>query len=242
MRKILFTCLVTLLLHFSPTYCAGPLTFDFEPAFNSKYLWRGITCSGAPVLQPSLSASYGQLSFNLWGNLNLESNNDYDFELNEVDYTLCYQYSTGPVDFSLGSILYTFPNIGDGSTAELFAGVGFPMLLNSSVTLYQDVDEAEGTYVSLAVAPSIPLDNWNTSLDISLSVGFGSSKHNAFYYGSSGGGATDILVGFGMPFKLSGRTAITPQIAFTGLLDKSIRDIQADDSAILLGVSVSTSF
>ncbi len=242
MKNIMYVCALALLLNPLPALRGETLNLDFEPTLNSKYVWRGITFSGESVFQPSVSASYGRLSFNLWGNLNLVDNDDYDIELNEIDYTISYSVLSGPVDFALGGVLYTFPNIGDGATTELFASIGLPSRLNPSFTVYQDVQEAEGTYLSLGIAPSIPLDNWNTSLDLALSMGIGSSKHNTFYYGASGGGATDFLLGLGMPFQLSDNTTLTPHIALASLLGKDIRASQARDSAVLVGFGLSSSF
>ena len=213
-----------------------------ETALMNKYIWRGIVVTGEPVIQPSVTTGFGGLSFNVWGNIDLSDGENYDLDLNEVDYTLDYSAELGVVGLSAGAIYYSFPNTGVDGTTELYAGLSISSVLNPSITLYRDVQEAEGTYVSLGIAPSIPLEACNSSLDLSFSLGIGSDKHNSFYYGAAGSAVSDFMLGLSMPFSLSGNTSLTPSIAFVNLVDSDIRDAQASDGNVLVGLSFSTSF
>ncbi|MBW7995828.1 MAG: hypothetical protein FVQ81_04495 [Candidatus Glassbacteria bacterium] len=215
---------------------------SFESSMMSKYVWRGVVVSGEPVMQPTVSAGYGKLSFNVWGNINLSDGQNYDVNLNEVDYTVDYAAVSGPVGISVGGIYYTFPNTGVGATTELFASLSIPSILNPSVTIYQDIQEAEGTYLSLGIAPSVPINAWNSSLDLALCLGFGSGRHNEFYYGAKGGALTDFFLGLSMPFSLSANTSLVPGIAFVNLLDSEIRGAQSSDDNLVVGLTFTAAF
>jgi hypothetical protein len=216
--------------------------FSFDSAVYNKYIWRGIVFGTESVIQPSVSAGYGNLSFNVWGNMALSDGQNYDLELNEIDYTFDYSQSLGELGISVGAIYYTFPSIGTGETTELYAGLSISSVLNPSITYYQDVQEAEGGYLLLGVAPSIPIDAWSTSLDLAMSLGVGTEEHNSFYYGTNSSSVTDFMLGLSIPFRLTDRASLVPSIAFVNLVDSEIRDVQSSDENILVGLSFSTSF
>lgn len=215
---------------------------SFNSAVMNKYIWRGIVVTDESVIQPSISAGYGKLSFNVWGNVDLSDGQNYDVDLSEVDYTLDYSATLGIAGFTAGAIYYTFPNTGFDATIEIYAGLSLSSPLNPSATFYQDIHVSDGAYLLLSIAPSIPLDAWSSSLDLTLSLGIGSGNNNSFYYGSSGGAVSDFLLGLSMPFNLSDRTSLTPSIAFINLVDNGIRAAQACDDNILVGLGFSTSF
>ncbi len=138
----------------------GESEVDFEVTadFFSKYILRGQNLDDDPVFQPGLSVSYRDLTAAIWGNLELTNINGNRGDFSELDYSLDYSGvlpGMERIGYSVGVIYYDFPGTTTKDTTELYWGLNFDLPLNPSVTVYHDVDEAEGTYVSLAAAHSI---------------------------------------------------------------------------------------
>ncbi len=52
------------------------IEFEVTADFFSKYIWRGQKLNDDPVFQPGISATYGNLTAAIWGNLDLTNYND----------------------------------------------------------------------------------------------------------------------------------------------------------------------
>ncbi len=216
-----------------------------DAAVMNSYVWRGILLTDDPVFQPGVTVGCNNLSLNFWANMDLGDANDTKGDINEFDYTLEYDYSVRSFNLSAGVIHYTFPNTDFDPTTELFAGIGYEVIGNPSLTVYQDIGEAEGTYLSLGGGTSVPLGSLS-SLDLSASLSFGSSGHNGFYYGSDEAGFTDILLSAGVPFGIGDQCEISPSLAFTSVIDSGIRDSydsgDMNTSNIVYGITLSAGF
>ena len=72
---------------------------DASLAVASRYVWRGQTLSEGFVAQPSVTATWGGFSANLWANIDLDAmeEDDDDIAMNETDLTLSYDMAAGPV-------------------------------------------------------------------------------------------------------------------------------------------------
>jgi len=232
--------------------CSAParsadVTGSAGMGFFSKYVWRGIGVTGGPVLQPSAGAEVSGLTLGVWGNMDLDDVNGLSGQFNEVDYTVDYTFPLGEkASVSVGGILYDFPNTPFYATAELYAGVGFDVPGDPSVTIYRDVDEVEGLYASFACGYGMTIGG-ERMLDLGLSIGFGDSDHNAGYYGVASSGFTDLLLTVGSTFgSANGKMSVTPSLAISTALDGDIADALdlagKDPSNVVLGVSVSASF
>jgi hypothetical protein len=232
----------------------GPsFSFAADAALASKYIWRGINLDDEAVFQPSVTVGYGGLSFNIWGSMELTDANTYpgygtgEGEFTEVDYTLDYSFDiTDTLSGSVGAIYYDFPNTGFDSTTELYAGISADVLLSPSLTVYQDVDEAEGTYVLAGLGHT--LCEWEMlngdatgALDIGTSAAWGSSDHNNFYYGVDDGALTNWDLTVAMPLTY-GNFSLTPSVTYSRLLDDDIRDNMADDDNLYGAIAVGWSF
>ena len=195
---------------------------------SSLYLWRGMRIVDDPVLQPSVTAAYGGLSVGIWGNLDLGAANQRSGEFTELDYTVDYSFTAGKSAISFGSVTYDFPTYQASSTTELYGSLGLAVPANPSITIYQDIDEAEGTYVSLGVGHSLPIPAWNTGLDLSASLGLGSGNHNRCYHGSDQTALSDITLGVGLPLTLGQGFTLTPKVVYNGIIDRGIRNLYDD--------------
>jgi hypothetical protein len=179
--------------------------------------------------------------------------NDEKGKFTEVDLVLDYSGQFPGVEtlgYSVGLIYYDFPVTGAADdTLELYWGLGLDVLANPSVTVYHDVDEAEGTYVSLGVehsfdnvaelAADIPV-----GIDLGASLGWGSSSYNRFYWGLNNGKLNDLLLSASFPVEMGGWT-VAPSVNYVTLVSDDIRDTDVygtDSDFFFAGVSLSTSF
>lgn len=228
-------------------------SFEFDATVNSKYVWRGINLVDAPVFQPTAAVSFGRWTFSAWGNMETINANRYGRhgkatnDFTEVDLTVDYSWQWEKLKFSLGVIHYIFPNTGTTSTTEVYGGVGLDCLLEPTVTVYQDIDEAHGTYVTLGLSHAfedVCKPTAGTSMDIEIggTVGWGSSSHNAFYYGVGESGLTDFTASVGFPVDLGKGWTLKPAVNYSTLLNQSIRNAQSPDTNVWFGLSLTYSF
>ena len=223
--------------------------FEITADFYSKYIWRGIVVTDDHVFQPGASATFGGLTAGVWGNLELTDFSDNDGEFTEVDYYLDYSGDVPGVEgvgYSVGLIYYHFPSL-VGDTTEVYLGLNFDLPLNPSVTVYHDIDVADGTYVSFGLehsiesigelAPDLPV-----GMDISASLGYGDDSYNDTYWGVDDDAVNDLVLSVAFPVELGGWT-VAPSINYISLLDSDIRSSDGDSSDYFVtGISLSTSF
>ncbi len=243
---------VTIFIAMAVSALFTPAAAQLKPYLNvdasvmSFYLWRGIRVVDDPVFQPSVTLGYGGLSFNLWGNQDLGDVNNRSGQFTELDYTVDYSFSFGKADFSLGAITYDFPTYQADATTELYFALGFSVPGNPSITLYRDVDEAKGTYVSLGAGHSFPVEAWKTSLDLTTSLGIGGAGFNDFYHGSGDAALTDFYLGAGMPFAIGRCFTLTPSVGYNGIVSRHIRNLYdtagKDADHFVVGITLSASF
>ena len=232
---------------------ANKVEFSLDATYNSKYIWRGINLADTPVFQPSAAISYSGFTAAVWGNMETTNDNKYvghgdaagDFT--EVDYSIDYMWTVDRLNFSLGAIYYDFPNTGFNSTSEVYGAVGLDAVLSPAVTVYKDIDEADGIYATFSAGHSFeevwkPSEETSLSLDLSGSVGYGSSRNNRFYYGASGSGFTDVTVSAGLPLSLGESLVLSPAVNCSVLLDGSIRRAMTKDDNVWFGISLTYSF
>ena len=207
-----------------------------DAAFNSKYIWRGIDLVDDTVFQPSFAASYGGLTFSIWGNMELTNSNDEVGEFTELDYVVDYTCVWERMALSIGVIHYQFPNIGTPTTTEIYGAAALSILLEPTLTVYQDVDQADGTYFCFSLGHTLE-DVWSlsggisVSADFSGSLGYGSSNFNRFYYGFDNEAFTDALLSAALPIALSENWTLTPSVNYTTLLDGGLRkEMDKDDN------------
>ncbi len=222
-------------------------TVSADLSLLSKYVWRGIEVTDGGVFQPGFTGSYCGLSFNTWGNLDTTDTNNMAGDFNEIDLTLDYTFLWEMMSFDFGIIHYTFPNTGALATTELFASAAADVFLSPSLTIYQDIDEGEGTYMSLGIGYGFDhiwkaSENISIALDLSLSIGFGSSEHNDFYYGVDKSRFTDLLFSAATPITISEHWSVSPEIHVSALLGGDIRDAMQPDVNVWGGITVSCSY
>jgi hypothetical protein len=210
------------------------VAFEATADFFSRYVWRGQNLVDDWVFQPGVSVSYAGFTAGIWGSLDLTDENGFEGDFTEVDYSLDYSGEVPGIDllgFSVGAIYYDFPNTGVDGTTELYWGFSADVLLSPSLTVYHDVDEADGTYISASIGHSIEniagLDSgFPISLELGASIGWGSSQYNEFYWGITGSELNDLVLSASLPIEVAG-WIIAPSVNYVRLLSGDIRDIDA---------------
>ncbi len=223
--------------------------FEVTADFFSKYVWRGQNLVDDWVFQPGASVSCAGLTASIWGNLELTDETDHKGEFTEVDYALDYSGQVPGVEvlgFSVGVIYYDFPNTDFDGTTEIYWGLSLDVPASPSLTVYRDLDEVEGTYVSAGVAHSVESllefgSDMPVGLEASASIGWGDSSYNEGYWGTDGGELNDLVSSLAFPLEIAG-VSVTPRVSYIVLLGSDIRDASADDDYFFAGVSLSKSF
>ncbi len=254
MKKLrcLIIGLSVLFLGNSVVFAENEVGFELTSDYFGKYIWRGQNLSDDPVFQPGLSISYGNLTAGIWGNMDLTNINGNSGDFSEMDYSLDYS-STFPgiegVGYSVGVIYYDFPGTTTKDTTEVYWGLNFDLPLSPSITVYHDVDEAEGSYVSLAfghsieriaeLGPDIPV-----GMEIGTSLGWGSGSYNKYYWGTDQSKLQDLTLSVSFPMEIGGWT-VAPSLNYVTLLSDDIRDTDVygtDSDFFFAGISLSKSF
>ena len=232
----------------------GKQEIDFEVTadFFSKYIWRGQNLDDDPVFQSGISASYRGLTATIWGNIDLTNYNENSGDFSELDYCLDYSSKVPGikgVGYSIGAAYYSFPGTRTKDTTELYWGLNFDLPLTPSITVYHDLDEAEGTYISFAVAHSIERvaelgPDTPIGMEIGASLGWGSGSYNKYYWGTDQSKLNDLAFSVSFPIEIGGWT-VAPGLNYVTLLSDDIRATDAfgtDSDFFFAGVSLSKRF
>ena len=200
-----------------------PLSFSGDAAVVSKYIWRGQRLTNDWSLQPAMTLGVGNLSFNVWGNMDLMAVNPGNLlpipedpsappgssglkgKFSEVDYTFSYAPSIEDISIDVGTIFYTFPQRSAtlASTTEIYGGLSL-----DAVPFHHRV---------------------LTGLDISGSISFANEGFGQFYYGAAETGAHDANITFSFPMVMGEKVSAGAFLSYSTLLG-GFRDHQYPDS------------
>jgi len=149
----------------------------------SAYVWRGLSLTNRPVLQPDLWLSYpvgGNASITVggWSSIDIgkyDDANDHISEgggvagpdLTEFDWYGELGTTVGSASLTLGVTGYVYPNdfglTSTSNTIEIYGQIGLSNVLSPSLSAYYDVDKIKGLYLEgsishdLAISPSFTL-------------------------------------------------------------------------------------
>jgi hypothetical protein len=223
--------------------------YELTADYVGKYIWRGQNLSDDPVFQPGLSIGYGNLTAGIWGNMDLTNINGNSGDFSEMEYSLDYSNSFPGIEgvgYSVGVIYYDFPGTVTKDTTEVYWGLDFDLPLSPSITVYHDVDEAEGSYVSLAfghsiervgdLGPDIPV-----GMEIGTSLGWGSGSYNKYYWGTDQGKLQDLTFSVSFPMEIAEWT-LSPSLNYITLVSDDIRDTDVygtDSDFLFVGIGLS---
>jgi hypothetical protein len=226
--------------------------FGISADFYSKYIWRGQNVSDDYVFQPSVSLTIDKLTAGVWANVDLTSINNNSGEIIESDLFLEYSDSVGGLDglgYKLGVINYHFPSVA-GDTTELYWGLSLPeVAFSPSVTVYHDIDVADGTYINFGGSYSIEdcfevSESLPVGMDFSASIGWGDSDYNNYYWGISDGKVNDLSLSLSFPMQI-GEWAFAPSLNYVTILSDDVRksdSFSKESDYFFTGLVLSRSF
>jgi hypothetical protein len=206
----------------------------------SSYVWRGLSLTNKPVVQPDLWVSFpaGNASITIggWSSIDLGEYDDPDDDISESGGLSAFNYAefdpygevsftTGKTSITGGITAYIYPNdvdeapnggLGSGSnTWEVYSTVGFDVPLAPEFSVYYDFDKIKGFYFEGAASHSLPLGESHT-LDLGALVGFNAGQgvdpeDESFNFADDG--FTHLDLSAGVPFS-AGVFSITPVLHF----------------------------
>ncbi len=240
-----------------------------EAALVTAHVWRGQVYNNDMVFQPQLTIEHAGVSFNIWGNYDLGKNYagiNYDFS--EIDISLAYTLPVNldDVTFDIGVIGYNYPaNAGPvpgvgankKSTTELFGSatlLTFQDYVIPSVTLFGDIDEADGIYVLFDIAAPYEVSDV-LAVEAGLSAGWGNTSYNDYYFDNSPApgvpstqdkGFNDFNLYGSASYEILENLTASASVTYTWLSGGSIRnaakDLYESDSKLWGGVNIAYDF
>ncbi len=190
----------------------------------SAYVWRGQMLNDEAVIQPALNVEKDGFGVNVWANYDATDRGETHADFSEVDLTVSYGGQWGAMEYGVGVIEYLFPNTDVSSTREVYGSLSLPdaSLAVPTLSVYRDVEEADGFYASLALSKEIALGD-TTTLELIASIGAADEDYNAFYFGVDDAALNDVTTGAKVSFALSKTVTLTPGIQYAWLPDSDIR-------------------
>ena len=141
---------------------AQDASIGFDAAFNSSYVWRGLSLTNKPVLQPDVWISAYGFTGGAWANVepssytgakDISENGTDGAGIAEIDLWFEYARATGNVNWKLGWTIYTYDTNKSGLTAfydtHEFYGQASISGLPVTPQLYvaYDIDKVKGAYI-----------------------------------------------------------------------------------------------
>lgn len=220
-----------------PAYAQA--TFGVDLDLFSSYVWRGVTYTNKPVLQPgawvSFPAGNASITAGGWSNIDLGKYDDIDndlslsggtsaFNLSEFDPYAEVSFTAGRATLTGGVTAYLFPNDLDEAvtggfdsetnTVEVYGKVGFDAPLSPELSVYYDVDKIKGAYIEGAVSHSLAASE-TISFDLGAVAGFsagqGISDDPDESFNFADDGFTHLDLSAGVPFTV-GVFSLTPVV------------------------------
>ncbi len=230
-----FLSLVTLSTAAS-AYAGADVTGSANLSINSKYLWRGFDLSPDSdfVVQPGVDLSLGGFTLGYWSNWDEEAG-----ELNETDITLDYSFEAwGPISVSLGNVYYALDGMAD--TNELYLAVSLDTVLNPTITVNWDWDQAEktGLFWMVGISHGFALSdtvrfNIGAMVGYNLESDYSVGDYSDFHHG-------ELSAGF--DWEAVRGLVLSPTLIYSFPLSDKAEDAAGIDDELMLGVTLGYSF
>lgn len=175
----------------------------------SEYIFRGVDLSGNDImLNPYASFSWKGFTAYYWG---AYADADPGRWYEEMDLGLEYSHTLLDEKLTLtgGVVWYLYPDgVSGADTVELYGKATVNVLLSPYVSLYYDIDEFHGGYLSFGVSHSFDLtealglsEGMSLSIDPSAQLSFDLGYNSRV--GQSNFRPNDLLFGVKVPFQIN---------------------------------------
>ncbi len=153
------------------------LVIGTDAAYSTRYVWRGVTRTSDPVLQPDVYLAFAHddafLTAGVWasfepfraGETDLSDSGVGEKGVGELNYWVEYARRLRPVEFALGWTRYMYEGDaergGRGSefnTSEIYSRVQLVRLpLKPKLAVWYDVERVKGAYIETSLDLRVPL-------------------------------------------------------------------------------------
>jgi len=244
MKKLMIALIAVLVMGAAAPALAVEASADAYLGIYNMYLWRGFDLSHDSdfVVQPGMDVSMndvgpGSLTFSYWSNYDENTG-----EMNETDVTVDYSFDLGEyVSLGLGNIFYALDGIDD--TNELYLSVGVNVLLNPTLNLYWDYDEAkdDGLFFTFSIGHDFDLASLTEGLSLSLGALASYNDHSDYAVGDYSG-FHNAEFSAGLDYAINDQFSIGLANTFSTPLSNDAEDIADIDDEFLIGASLTFAF
>jgi hypothetical protein len=215
-------------------------TFGVDLDLFSSYVWRGLSLTNKPVLEPAVWVSFpaGNASITAggWANIDIgqyddasdisESGGTSAFNLAEFDPYAEVSFPVGNATLTGGVTGYIYPNDDPGYTSdfntwEIYGKAGLDVPLSPELSIYYDIDKIKGAYIEANIGHSLAASE-KVSIDLGAAAGFSAGQDadlddlgtpGTDFFNFAENGFTHLDLSAGVPFT-AGVFSITPVIHF----------------------------
>jgi len=226
-----------------PAAQAMEVSGDAYVGYYDKYLWRGFDLSGGTaVVQGGVDLSAKGFTLSYWTNIQTQDDVILGSEVNggnatETDMTLDYSFDINDLlSASVGTIWYALDGLED--TKEAYLGLSLNTLLDPSVTVYYDYDQAEGNALFYTASIGHSLD---LSKGLRLNLGALVSYNDESDYAVGDYTAWhNYELSAGLDYALNDNVTISPSFVYSSPISDEAKD--SIDTEFLTGVSIAYNF
>jgi len=191
----------------------------------SEYIFRGVDLSGNDVMfNPSASVSWKGFTAYYWGAFNDADPGRWNEETDlGIEYS--HDFFDGKLTLTGGAVWYLYFDGDAGTdTVELYGKAIWNVLLSPYVTLYSDIDEFHGSYLSFGVSHSFDLSEKlgltnGKTLSIDPSAQFSVDLAYNSTVGQSNVRPNDLLFGVKVPFGITENISVHACLQVSVALD-----------------------
>ena len=263
---------IILLLGANAAPAHGQTEFGVDVDLFSAYVWRGLSLTNKPVLEPgvwvAVPAGNASITVGGWANIDLGTYDDPNddiaegggtsFNLSEFDPYAEVSFPLGRATLTGGVTGYIYPNdedapndvgllTSDANTVEIYGKLGFDSPFSPELSIYYDVDKIKGAYIEAGASYSLAASE-KVSIDFGALAGFSAGQGIPGDVTSDesakfdGDGFTHLDLSAGVPFS-AGAVSITPVLHFQINGDEFTKFTSpTDDSDVKLWGGVSLSW
>lgn len=219
-------------------------TVGVDASLFSSYVWRGLSLTNKPVLQPDIYVTIpaGNASFTLggWATIDLgkydDPNNDISesgglsaFNFAEFDPWAEVSYPVGKATLTGGITAYIYPNdaglTSDFNTVEVYGKLALDTPLSPKLAIWYDVDKIKGLYGEASISHTVQASE-KVGVTLGALVGLNAGQDadldangvpQADFFNFQDNGLTHVDLSAGVPLT-AGAFSITPaaHVVITG--------------------------
>jgi len=195
------SAILSVALFFSSVPLKAQTEVGIDLGLFSSYVWRGVTSTNKPVMQPaaylSIPVANASVTLGAWSNIDLgkydepaddisESGGSSGFNLSEVDPYAEVSFPVGKTTLTGGVLGYVYPNsdsapnssgltTSDANTVEIYGKLGLDAPLSPELSVYYDVNKVKGAYIEGALSYSLAASE-DISVDLGALAGFNAGR------------------------------------------------------------------